>query len=140
VWLLLFKSLALAPIGIFSGTDLDHISNYQLEHGSDTCDEEDYANPPMPYVCCQHAFQRSRKEAGEGILRRSVGSIYVVAKALHEALGKAFGELIARGFDPDGLAKFGVEFKCPLTIGAYLEMAHHYFSFVLGQFGIDEAL
>ena len=55
-WLLLFKSLALAPIGIFSGTDLDHIPNCDLEHSSDTCDEEDYTDPPMPNVCCQHAF------------------------------------------------------------------------------------
>ena len=59
-WLLLvLKSLALAPIGVAASADLNDIEDNQLDDGSDACDQEDYADPPMPNVCCEHGDNRS---------------------------------------------------------------------------------
>ena len=64
--LLVLKSLALAPIGVAASVDLDDVEDNQLDDGSDACDQEDYADPPMPNVCCEHEDNRSEYNPNGG--------------------------------------------------------------------------
>ena len=64
--LLVLKSLALAPIWVAASIDLDDIEDDQLEDGSDACDQEDYTDPPMPNVCCEHVDNRSECKPSRG--------------------------------------------------------------------------
>ena len=53
-WLLLALYLTLATVWVARCTDLEKVTDDSLEHGSDTCDEEDYSDLPMPNIRCEH--------------------------------------------------------------------------------------
>ena len=53
-WLLLALYLTLATVWVARCADLEKVTDDSLEHRSDTCDEEDYSDPPMPNIRCEH--------------------------------------------------------------------------------------
>jgi hypothetical protein len=58
--------LALATVGVARSADLQEVTNDGLENRTDTGEEKNKANPVVPYIRCEHVFQRSQYNPQQG--------------------------------------------------------------------------
>lgn len=96
VVLLLLHLLALATVGVASGTHLCHITDNALHHSADSGNEENEADPVVPYIRCEHGSKRSHYARVEGylaLLTRFV-SEYFVPKTIGQSVEKAIGKFV----------------------------------------------
>ena len=85
----------MAAVWIAACADLGYIASKYGSYCPDTSDEEEYTDPPMPYIRCEHVS--SVANGGRCNLLPCLFRFGFWPKAGKETVGEAFWQMIALG-------------------------------------------
>lgn len=126
------------PEGVLQCGHRLEIADDERQSGTNTCEGEDDADPPVPDVRCEHDHRLSDRG---GVARSAADcavAIEVVAKADLEFGHQRCGDFVVGGFASYGLTELEMKLERLLTVDACAEVSVDVVAGLIGDLAVDE--